>query len=240
MNRTSWMQSLEGNLFLWPGLSSRLDARINEADVPATGKNGLPVLDPSWAPTSIPPRAAPFSKVARRLDEGVDMKDVVVHFYEHDREFLCIFEDMERWSRALSHAGAVIGPDLTIYEGMPLRAQIKALRVNLALSSFLGRQGIPLIPNARCGDEILFEEYLSALPEGCPLAIGVTGFAWSKLDKMAWIYWVHLLREAKRPPLILVVSESGRFLEEAFPSQKFLLFPSTGCPREGGERGNVR
>lgn len=123
---------------------------------------------------------------------------------------------------------------------MPLRAQIKALRVNLALSSFLGRQGIPLIPNARCGDEILFEEYLSALPEGCPLAIGVTGFAWSKLNKMAWIYWVHLLREAKRPPLILVVSESGRFLEEAFPSQKFLLFPSTGCQREGGERGSVR
>ena len=118
MNRTSWTQSLKGRLSLWPGLSSGLDARINEADVPATGKNGLPVLDPSWAPTSIPPRAAPFSKVARRLDEGVDMKDVVVHFYEHDREFLCIFEDMERWSRALSHAGVSANDAIFVKAGL--------------------------------------------------------------------------------------------------------------------------
>ena len=217
-----------------------LDARINEMDGPVTGKHGLPVLDPSWAPASIPPRAVPFSKVARRLDEGEDMKDVAVHFYGHDREYLCVFEDVDRWSRALSHAGAVIGPDLTVHEGMPLRAQIEALRMNLALSTYLGRKGVPLIPNARCGDEILSEEYLSALPEGCPLSIGVTGFARSKMDKMAWIYWAHVLRKAKRPPLLLVVGESGRFLEKALPSQKFLFFPSAGCPGKGGERGSDR
>ena len=168
------------------------------------------------------------------------MKDVVVHFYEHDRKFLCIFEDMERWTKALSYAGAVIGPDLTVHEGMPLRAQIEALRMNLALSSYLGRRGIPIIPNARSGDEILSEEYLSALPEGCPLAIGVTSLARSKMDRMLWIYWAHVLKEAKRTPLLLVIGESGRILEKALPSQKFLFFPPTGRPRKGGEGGNVR
>ena len=47
---------------------------------------------------------------------------------------------------------------------------------NLSLTYFYGTNGIPVIPNIRCGDDDLLPEFLEAIPKKSMIAIGTHGF----------------------------------------------------------------
>ena len=185
-----------------------------------------PIIPPSYLMTDVPKYAVPFSKVAMKLEQGVEMKDTLVHFYENDKRFLRITRNPERWAKALSYAAGVIAPDFSVHFDWPKHNQVHAMSRSLEMCYFLGSKGIPVIPNARYGLPELMHEWLMAIPEHGPLGLGVAGFSRSNQQKQVWIESVNNLIETKRPSRFFVIGECGRFLKDAFPYQEFIIYPS--------------
>ena len=79
--------------------------------------------------------------------------------------------------------GGVITPDFSLYREMPLAMQIWNTYRNRAISFWLQREGIPIVPNVRWGDERTYAFAFEGLPQGGTVAVSTNGLLRKQVDR---------------------------------------------------------
>ena len=79
--------------------------------------------------------------------------------------------------------GGVITPDFSLYREMPLAMQIWNTYRNRAISFWLQREGIPIVPNVRWGDERTYAVAFEGLPQGGTVAVSTNGLLRKQVDR---------------------------------------------------------
>lgn len=133
------------------------------------GDEGIPeLLD--IKNTELPRTLIPFTKLRTSKN-----KRGYIHFYIHDRYFKQIFSDTDKYVDLLKQYDGVISPDPTIILGKSKCLHATSTYMNRAVAYYLQKQGIPVIPNIRWGDEKTFEFAFLGVPRHSIVAISTHG-----------------------------------------------------------------
>lgn len=135
----------------------------------------FPLLEPVH---SKPDQAIPFEKAYRATDSSR-----WVHFYTHDRNFERVWNTPKRYLPMFRRFAGIITPDFSLYREMPLAMQIWNTYRNRALSFWMQREGIPIVPNVRWGDERTYAFAFEGLPQGGTVAVSTVGSLRKKVDR---------------------------------------------------------
>lgn len=126
-----------------------------------------------------PRRAIPFDKASKSKGEHEQW----VHFYIHDRNFECVWNNPTQYLDMLKRFEGVITPDFSLYREMPLAMQIWNTYRNRAMGYWMQSNGISIVPNVRWGDERTYHFAFEGLPIGGTLAISTNGCIQKKLER---------------------------------------------------------
>lgn len=98
-----------------------------------------------------------------------------VHFYIHDIQFGRVLISTKRYLELLRSFDGVISPDPTILIGQSKCLQETNTYFNRAIGFFLQKNGIPVIPNVRWGDESTYSFCFLGIPKGSTVSISTHG-----------------------------------------------------------------
>ena len=133
------------------------------------GEEGIPELL-NIQNTEQPRALIPFTKLkTSRTRRGY------VHFYIHDKCFKQIFGSTDRYVDLLKQFDGVISPDPTIIIGKSKCLHATSTYMNRAVAYYLQKQGIPVIPNVRWGDESSYRFAFLGIPKHSIVAISTHG-----------------------------------------------------------------
>lgn len=133
------------------------------------GEMGIPKLL-NIHNTEIPRGLVSFTKA-----KYVTNKRQYVHFYIHDIGFRKIFTATKGQLDLLKQFDGVISPDPTIIIGKSKCLHTTSTYLNRAVAFFLQRNGIPVIPNVRWGDESSYDFCFLGIPKHSIVAISTLG-----------------------------------------------------------------
>lgn len=125
-----------------------------------------------------PDKAIPFDKATRS-----NKHDHWVHFYIHDKQFECVWNNPKQYLNLLQRFGGVITPDFSLYRELPLAMQIWNTYRNRAIAYWLQRNGVNIIPNIRWGDERTYAFAFEGIEQGGTVAVSTNGCIQKKLDR---------------------------------------------------------
>ena len=118
----------------------------------------------------IPQKMIPFSQIKYTKDFNQ-----AVHFYETDDKIECFANNPHRYLQRLKKFKAVITPDFSVYRDMPLVVQRHQTYLNRAFGFWLQKNGVPIIPNVRYGDERTYSFCFEGIPQNSVISIGTHG-----------------------------------------------------------------
>ena len=145
-----------------------------------------------------PANALPFEKAySKATDKNW------LHFYTHDHIFECVWNNPNRYLPVFKRIAGVISPDFSIYREMPLAMQIWNTYRNRALAFWLQREGVPIIPNVRWGDERTYAFAFEGLPKGGTVAVSTNGLLRNKLDREYFKQGLAVMIETLQPQTIV-------------------------------------
>ena len=133
------------------------------------GELGIPKL------ANIQNAEIPRGLVSFNKAKYVANKRQYVHFYIHDIGFRKIFTATKGQLDLLKQFDGVISPDPTIVIGKSKCLHATSTYLNRAVAYFLQRNGIPVIPNIRWGDESSYDFCFLGIPKHSIVAISTTG-----------------------------------------------------------------
>ena len=111
------------------------------------GSAGIPMLMP-LNNVQIPKDMIPFTKARSSTN-----KRKYVHFYQHDKEFSVVLTATKKYLDLLKLYDGVITPDCSMIINQSPCLQQTNTYMNRAVGFYLQKNGIPVIPNIRWGDE---------------------------------------------------------------------------------------
>lgn len=141
------------------------------------GVPGIPMLL-DLKNTQIPRGLIPFNKIGTTND-----KKGYVHFYIHDINFSSVLTSTNKYISKLKEFDGVITPDCSILVGQSKCLQETNTYFNRAVGFYLQKQGIPVIPNIRWGDESTFEFCFLGVPKNSIVSISTHGCIRSSEEK---------------------------------------------------------
>lgn len=133
------------------------------------GEEGIPELL-NIHNTEKPRVLIPFTKLKTAKN-----KRGYIHFYEHDKCFKQIFTATDKYLNLLKQYDGVISPDPTIIIGKSKCLHATSTYMNRAVAYYLQKQGIPVIPNVRWGDESTYPFAFLGIPKHSIVAISSHG-----------------------------------------------------------------
>ena len=133
------------------------------------GEEGIPELL-NIHNTEKPRTLIPFTKLKTSKN-----KRGYVHFYVHDKCFQQIFGGTDKYLNLLKQYDGVISPDPTIIIGKSKCLHATSTYLNRAVAYYLQKQGIPVIPNVRWGDESTYPFAFLGIPKHSIVAISTHG-----------------------------------------------------------------
>jgi len=113
-----------------------------------------------------PEKAIPFDRATRTTQY-----DNWVHFYIHDRQFECVWNNPKQYLNLLKRFAGVITPDYSLYRSLPLAMQIWNTYRNRSIAYWLQSNGVNIIPNIRWGDERTYAFAFEGIEQGGTIAI---------------------------------------------------------------------
>ena len=161
-----------------------------------------PILEEQMISQIVPKKIIPFDKCLTY--KGKDKKDVFVCTYSRDQTFERIKRNPKRYINCLKEFGGIIGFDFSVHSDFPIIKQKYTMDLNLSLTYFYGSLGIPIIPNIRCGVDILEEEYFKCFPKNTLVAIGTHGFIKTISDQAEWYVLIEKIIKILNPSGIIV------------------------------------
>ncbi len=198
-----------------------------------TANEEYPILRQDMISDDIPKRVIPFSKAicSRR-----DLSDAFICTYSPDKTFERIRRNPRSYLGFFRRTAGLIGFDFSIHCDMPVVKQKSQMNDNLSLSYYYGNNGIPIIPNLRCGIDELVPEYLSAIPKHSIVAVGTHGFCKERREKFEWIIFLEQVIEELHPSKIVVYgSLNGSVFDNLKEKTVFVFYtPWISEKRKGG------
>jgi len=118
------------------------------------GKDEIPLVESS---EEIPEAMIPFSEAVKKKSKAEVTNKIYVHFFEHDFEFWRFILNPKKYIRRLKKYAGVVSPDISIFVDMPRAMQCFHVYVAHAISYFLIKNGIKVIPLVRWAAEPSYE-----------------------------------------------------------------------------------
>lgn len=100
------------------------------------------------ASTHVPDKVVAFNKTTPFCDGNQWL-----HFFVDDCRIEAVWDNPEYYLSGIQRFAGIISPDLSIYRDLPIAWQFFNTYRNRALSFWFSKQGVPVIPNIRWGDE---------------------------------------------------------------------------------------
>ena len=171
----------------------------------------------------IPKYLVPFSQ-RKRIKKEVK-KDVALHFYMHDKDFSDFLQHPEKYLKEVKEYGGIVSPDPSLYTNMALAMQLYHSFINRAVTFFLQKNKVNVIPNVRWGSVPSFEFCFDGLVTKGTYAISGYGCIQKKEDKELFKKGLMLMLEKLEPKLVLVYGPMPKSVfEEAKQKCEFLHF----------------
>jgi len=125
-----------------------------------------------------PESAIPFEKASKCTKH-----DQWVHFFTHDRQFQCIWNNPKQYLEMLKRFDGVITPDYSLYRDLPVAMQIWNTYRNRAIAYWLQSNGVNIVLNVRWGDERTYTFAFEGIEQGGTVAVSTNGCIRNKLDR---------------------------------------------------------
>lgn len=112
-----------------------------------------PILKEDMISKNIPIDIMPFNKA---ITYRGDLSKTFICFFEPDETFERVRRNPKKYLNFFKRTAGIIGFDFSVHSDMPIIKQKSQMNDNLSLTYFYGNNGIPVIPNLRCGiDELI-------------------------------------------------------------------------------------
>ncbi len=148
-------------------------------NLPTAGKNEMPVLEPFNG--YIPNRIVAFDEAYTKKDT-----DCIVHFYEGDQRFMRLFHNPTKYLDFLKKCAVVGGPDLSQLAYMDEVSRYFHAWHNRAMSAWLQRNGVNIIPNVTWSRRDSFEYSYTGMPKHSIVAVNCTGILDHDISMYMW------------------------------------------------------
>ena len=207
-------------------------------DAEFTKTEEYPILHQDMISTSIPKKIMPFNKA---LNYRGDLSDTFICFYSPDKTFERVRRNPKKYINFFKRTAGIIGFDFSVHGDMPIIKQKAQMNDNLSLTYFFANEGIPIIPNVRCGDDELLDEFLSALPKSTVVALGTHGFCKEIREKCEWYCFIeHIITKLEPTTIIVYGTLTGKIFEPLKSKANFVFFDSwiTQRYKEAKKNGN--
>jgi len=179
-----------------------------------TTNEEYPIIPKEYVSEILPQKIIPFEKA---ITYRGDLSDTFICFFAPDKSFERVRRNPAKYISFFKRTAGIIGFDFSIHVDMPLIKQKAQMNDNLSLTYYYGKQGIPVIPNARCGVDELLPEFFEAIPKNSFIAIGTHGFIKKKSSQYEWLYFLNIVLEYIQPKAIIVY---GTLSSQMFDSLK--------------------
>ena len=161
--------------------------------------------------------ATEIPKEVIQWDRRMDVKEpntTAMSFYCNDVGFTPILGNPKNYLEKLRKYGMVIGVDASPYDNMPLVVQKSQIYLNLAITYYLGNNGIKIIPNVRLGSDATISS-LDAYPKNTLISIGTNGFTWKKENREIFKKQIDIIVRKISPSGILVYGPVTEYIFES-------------------------
>ncbi len=194
-----------------------------------------PVIPSKFVSKTIPKRIMPFEKA---INYKGDLSDTFICVFSRDKSFERIRRNPKRYIHFFKRTAGLIGFDYSIHTDMPIVKQKSQINDNLSLTYYYGKNGIPIIPNLRCGVSQLLPEFLEAIPNNSLIAIGTHGFIKYKYEKYEWYCFLEEIIKRLEPTGIIVYGTLKSPIFDSLKKQTKLYYykPIISDIEEGGYR----
>lgn len=112
--------------------------------------------------------------------------NAIVHFYEHDFQFIRLFRNPDKYVPILKKYKYVLSPDMSQYIEMPYYKRYANNCDNKAIAQYLQRQGVNIIANVTWSLPDSYDYCFAGIPENMVIAIGSNGVNANKDSKYLW------------------------------------------------------
>ena len=167
-------------------------------DATLVGDAGIPLLM-DLKNTQIPNGMIPFGK-ARTCSNHRQY----VHFYSHDKTFSAVLTSTTKYLDLLKQYDGVISPDCSILVNQARCLQQTNTYMNRAVGFYLQKQGIPVIPNVRWGDETTFDFCFLGIPQNSIVCISTHGCLRTKRLREIFKAGLPVMLDVLNPTTVLV------------------------------------
>jgi len=168
----------------------------------------------------IPQKLIPFSQIKYTEDFNQ-----AVHFYEPDDNIECFANNPHRYLQRLKKFKAVITPDFSVYRDMPLVVQRHQTYLNRAFGFWLQKNGVPIIPNVRYGDERSYSFCFEGIPQNSVISIGTHGSIKRNEDIKYHIKGILETIKHLKPSTILIYGAIKKDIEYILESNNIIYYP---------------
>ncbi len=203
-----------------------------------TQKEEYPILREEMISTSVPKRIMPFSKA---ITFQGDLHETFICFFSPDKTFERVRRNPRKYIHFFKRTAGIIGFDFSIHDDMPIIKQKAQINDNLSLTYFYGKQGIPIIPNLRCGIDELLPEFLETIPKHSMVAIGTHGFCKRIREQCEWYCFLESILTELEPSTIVVYGTlNGKMFDDLKERANFVFFDPwiSQHYKEGKKNGN--
>ncbi len=201
-----------------------------------TPNEEYPIISKKMISTCIPETMLPFSKA---INTRKDLSKTFIHFFSPDKTFERIRRNPNRYIAFFKRTAGIIGPDFSIHSDMPVSLQKSQIFDNLALSYYFGRNGIPVIPNLRCGIDELLPEFFLAIPQNAIVAVSTHGFIKEKWEQYEWYCFLEQVISVLNPKCIIVHGTlNSKIFTNLTDNVRFVFY--TPWINEYGFKGGVK
>ena len=183
-----------------------------------TEPEGFPIIEIEMV-ADIPPKEV--VQWDRRKYDVKDPSKTTICFYCNDPGFIPVLNNPNRYLEELKKYESVIGPDASPYDNMPPVVQNSQIYVNLAITYYLAKNGIKIIPNVRLGNEHTFPS-LKAYPSNSLIAIGTHGFTQNVQNRHIFREQIEIIVKKLTPSGIVVYGPVSEYL---FPPELIKNIP---------------
>lgn len=180
-----------------------------------------PILPKTMISTVVPAKILPFSKAITSRD---DLHDTFICFFSPDKTFERIRRNPRKYLSFFQRTAGIIGFDFSIHDDMPIIKQKSQINDNLSLTYFFGTNGIPVIPNLRCGIDELLPEFLQAISPHSIVAVGTHGFCRSTEERCEWYCFLETIIQHLAPSTIIVYGTLNDPLFDDLKAQTNFVF----------------
>lgn len=186
-----------------------------------TENEEYPIIKPEMISRTIPSRIMPFNKA---INYRGDLTDTFVCSFSPDKSFERVRRTPKRYIDFFKRTAGIIGFDFSIHSDMPIIKQKSQINDNLSLTYFYGNQGIPVIPNLRCGVDDLLPEFLTAIPKNSIVAVGTHGFIKETRMRSEWYCFLEKVLTCLEPSSVVVYGSLSSAMFDGFKAQTDFVF----------------